>query len=105
MATKKALVPRRMRIGKKLYSIEVVKALLEKKYMGRVYYPQQTIKLGRTSNVNGRRIRQEEMQDTFWHEVTHAILHDMGCHTLNKNEKFVTGFANRLTRGIYSAQF
>lgn len=105
MATKKALIPRRMRIGKNLYSIEVVTALVEKKSMGRVYYPQQTIKLGRTSNVTGRRFRNEEIQDTFWHEVIHAILHDMGCHTLNNNEKFVTRFANRLTRGINSAQF
>jgi hypothetical protein len=45
------------------------------------------------------------MQDTFWHELVHAILNDMGEHTLNKDEKFVTGFANRLTKAIKSARF
>jgi len=98
-------IPRRIRVGKKLYSIEVVEAMLEKKHMGKVYYPQQTIKLGRTSNVTGRRYQEEEIQDTFWHEVVHAILHDMGRDALNRDETFVTGFANRLTRAINSAKF
>jgi len=98
-------IPRRIQVGKKLYSIEVVEAMLEKKHMGKVYYPQQTIKLGLSSNVTGRRYRKEEVQDTFWHEVVHAILHDMGLDTLNHNEKFVTGFANRLTQAINSARF
>ena len=98
-------IPRRIRVGKKLYSVEVVEAMLEKKHMGKVYYPQQTIKLGRTSNVTGRKYAAEEIQDTFWHEVVHAILYDMGHDTLNRNEKFVTGFANRLTKAINSAKF
>jgi predicted SprT family Zn-dependent metalloprotease len=106
MATLKSPpIPRRIRVGKKLYSIEVVEAMLEKKNMGKVCYPQQTIKLGLKSNVTGRRYRQEEVQDTFWHELTHAILHDMGRDTLNRDEKFVTGFANRLTQAINSARF
>ena len=98
-------IPRRIRVGKKLYSIEVVEAMMEKKNMGRVYYPQQTIKLGLKSNVTGRKFADEEIQDSFWHEVTHAILHDMGYDTLNRNEAFVTGFANRLTKAINSAKF
>ena len=98
-------IPRRIQVGKKLYSVEIVEAMLEKKNMGRIYYPQQTIRLGLKSNTTGRRYREEEVQDTFWHEVTHAILHDMGYDTLNKNENFVTGFANRLTQAINSAKF
>jgi hypothetical protein len=45
------------------------------------------------------------MTDTFWHELVHAILNDMGEDLLNNNEKFVTGFANRLTKAIQSARF
>ena len=98
-------IPRRIKVGTKLYSVEIVEAMLEKKHMGKVYFSQQTIKLGRASNVTGRRYREEEIQDTFWHEVTHAILHDMGRDTLNRDERFVTGFANRLTKAINSARF
>ena len=45
-----------------------------------------------------------KMSDTFWHEVTHAILEDMG-HKLEADEKFVTAFANRLTKVITKAEF
>jgi len=40
---------------------------------------------------------------TFWHEVTHCILYDMG-HDLCDNERFVIAFANRLSSAINSAK-
>jgi hypothetical protein len=43
------------------------------------------------------------VRDTFWHELTHAVLHDMG-HPLRDDEKFVVKFANRLSCAIDSAQ-
>jgi hypothetical protein len=94
-----------MRVGKKMYSIEIVEAMLEKRHKGRISYTAQTIKLGERSNVTGRRYREEEIQDTFWHEVVHAILYDMGRDSLNADERFVTAFANRLTKAIKSARF
>lgn len=42
--------------------------------------------------------------ETFWHEVTHAILSDMH-HPLWNDEQFVTAFSKRLTQVIYSARF
>jgi hypothetical protein len=50
-------------------------------------------------------VHKEELADTFWHEVVHAILEDMGQYELNKNEAFVTQFANRLTVAIKTAKF
>jgi hypothetical protein len=41
---------------------------------------------------------------TFWHEVTHAILHDMD-HPLWDDEKFVQQFSKRLVGVIKSAEF
>lgn len=107
MATKpiNTPIPKLIRVGRKKYSIEVVEAMLEKKCMGRVYYPQQVIRLAKHSNVNGRRFTDAEVQDTFWHEVVHTILNDMGRHSLNSNEPFVTEFANRLTQAINTAKF
>jgi hypothetical protein len=39
----------------------------------------------------------------FWHEVTHAILHDMG-DTRWKDEKFVTEFSRRMNQVIKTAE-
>jgi CxxC motif-containing protein (DUF1111 family) len=71
--------------------------------MGRTFYPEQCIRLGKTSNITGRRFSKDELADTFWHELTHAVLHDMG-HDLCYDEKFVTAFANRLSLSVDSAQ-
>jgi len=107
MATKPvhAPIPKLIRVGRKKYSVEIVEAMLEKKCMARVYYPENLIRLAQHSNISGRRFTEEEVQDSFWHEVVHAILHDMGRHTLNNNEQFVTEFANRLTQAINTAKF
>jgi hypothetical protein len=45
-----------------------------------------------------------EQFNTFWHELTHAILNDMG-HELESNEKFVSAFSDRLTKAITTAKF
>ena len=97
--------PTRIRVGKKQYSVEVVEAMLRKREMGRVHYDRKTIEIGRMSNTTGKRYSNTEVADTFWHEVTHAILEEMGEHGLNHDEKFVTEFANRLTQVIKTAEF
>ena len=96
-------LPTRMRVGKKWYSVEVVEAMLHRRDMGRTFYPEQCIRLGKASNVTGRKFTKDELADTFWHEVTHAILHDMN-HRLWNNEKFVTRFANRLNEIVNTAE-
>jgi hypothetical protein len=39
----------------------------------------------------------------FWHELTHAILHDMGANY--KDEQFVIDFSKRLDQAIKTARF
>jgi hypothetical protein len=51
----------------------------------------------------GNKFEQSELDDTFWHELTHIILQDMGSD-LTDNENFVTAFANRLTQAVNSAK-
>jgi hypothetical protein len=46
----------------------------------------------------------DERANTFWHELTHAILYDMGCK-LTHDEKFVNEFSNRLHQAITTARF
>lgn len=97
-------IPHRIRVGDKLYSVEIVEAMKRKHEMGRTYYGLQRIEIGRTSNLNGRSYTKEELDDTFWHELTHAILHEMGYRLCN-DEKFVSVFAAYLAKAIKSVEF
>ena len=97
-------LPTKIRIGRRWYSVEVVEAMIDKSYMGRVHYDAQHIRIG-TRDHTGKPFKPEEIADTFWHEVVHTILRDMGEHRLNSNEAFVTKFANRLTETINTAKF
>lgn len=97
-------LPRKLKVGDKWYSIEVVEAMREKGYMGGVNFPEQKIKIAKKSST-GKKIAKSDMHDTFWHEIVHAILVDMGEYRLNNNERFVTRFANRLTKAIETAKF
>jgi len=98
-------IPTTIRVGKHKYSVEVVEAMLRKRDMARVHYDSKRIEIGRMSNVTGKRYSDTQVLDSFWHEVTHAILNDMGRHNLNEDERFVTEFANRLTQAIKTAKF
>jgi hypothetical protein len=98
-------IPRRIRVGTKQYSIDIVETMLRKRDMARIHYDHSRIELGKTSNVTGKRFAPETMQANFWHEVVHAILADMGRDTLNRDEKFVHAFAERLTQVINTARF
>jgi hypothetical protein len=100
-----ATLPKKLKVGDKWYSVEVVEAMREKGLMGKVYYPDQKIKIGLASNRTGTKFKLDHVQDTFWHEVVHAILEDMGRDALNRDEKFVTQFANLLTQAIKTAKF
>jgi hypothetical protein len=55
------------------------------------------------SSLRLRRRTPVQRAETFWHEVTHAILHDME-HPLWKNEQFVTQFSKRLNQVVQTAK-
>lgn len=98
-------LPKKVKVGDKWYSVDVVESMQRKGHMGGINYTSRKIEVSRRSNVTQRNFKLGEMKDSFWHEMVHAILRDMGEDTLNQNEKFVTAFANRLTKAIDSARF
>ncbi len=104
-AKKPLVIPRRIRVGKRQYSIDVVETLLSLSDMARVHYEQKRIEIGKRSGMTGRRYSRKELNDSFWHELVHAILYDMDEHVLNGNERFVTEFAKRLSEAVDSARF
>jgi hypothetical protein len=55
-------------------------------------------------DVHGYKFDKDERSETLWHEITHAILHDMK-NKLSYDEKFVTAFSQRLDQAIRTARF
>lgn len=97
-------IPKKVKVGNRWYSVEIVETMERKAMMGYVYYGTGAIEIAKKSNTTNKPYSKNEVSDTFWHELTHAILYDMGSHLYN-NEKFVTRFANRLATAINTARF
>lgn len=95
--------PKSMRVGKKRYTVERWMELPRNR-RGYVLYLQGLIKLAVHSRLRGRDFTYEEQHETFWHETTHAILHEMGS-PLCSDEKFVDKFAKHLSTAILTARF
>lgn len=98
-------IPSHIRIGKRWYTVQLKHKLRPLGQMGQVYFPPvRRIEIAKTSSRSGRDYSDIEISDTFWHEVTHAILHDMN-HELCLDEPFVVQFASRLNEAIHSVRF
>jgi hypothetical protein len=97
-------LPKKIRVGNRWYSVDVVESMRNKSEMGRVHYERRTIELAQRTH-HGVPFRLSALEDTFWHELTHAILHSMGEHELNNRESFVEEFARRLSAAIRTARF
>lgn len=97
-------LPRKIKVGDRWYSVEIVETMQRRAQMGCVYYGPGIVEIATKSNTTNKPYSKSEVRDTFWHELTHAILYDMGS-TLYKNEKFVTRFASRLAKAINTARF
>jgi len=95
-------IPKKITVGTKTYAIIKVRKARTKNTLAAIDYQHGIIWLA-THDMQDNRLGKAEMADTFWHELTHAVLHDMG-HDLCYDEKFVTAFANRLSLSVDSAQ-
>ena len=95
-------IPKEITVGRKKYTVRFVNKLHNPPSIGRVYYDQKVIQIAK-QDCHGTPLEAEEVDDTFWHELTHCILDDMG-HPLCSDERFVTAFANRLSNAVNSAK-
>jgi hypothetical protein len=98
-------LPKSIRVGKTRYPVVQPYLLIPPTHAGSVTYGH-NIRVAIRVLAGGRITARSERQrsETFWHEVTHAILHDMGSK-LEANEQFVTAFSKRLNDAIRSAKF
>jgi predicted class III extradiol MEMO1 family dioxygenase len=96
-------IPTEVTVGKNTYKVQLVNKIHTPPSLGRTHYGLKLIDLAKFDSF-GTPLEEVEVDDAFWHELTHCILHDMG-HDLCDNERFVTAFANRLTNAVNSAKF
>lgn len=78
-----------------VYKVVPVKQFKGKPYIGQIDYSKKTITLAMFGGISGRALTSVEVLQAYYHEIVHAVLHDMK-HPLNNNEKFVDAFAQRL---------
>ena len=98
------LIPKSFKLGNLPYKVQVTKSVRGPRgSVGRVDYKSRTIDIANVNYWTGAELPDKEISDTFWHEVTHAILENMD-HPLYRDERFVTGFANRLNEVVLTAK-
>ena len=97
-------LPKKIKVGDNWYSVDIAETMKERLFMGEVHYGKRTITLARKS-YHGIPLKLSALHETFWHELTHAILESMGRTDLDNDETFVEEFSNRLAKAIQSARF
>ncbi len=98
------LIPKSFNLGHIPYKVQVTKRVRGPRgSVGRVDYKSRTIDIANVNYWTGEKLPDKEVSDTFWHEVTHAVLEDMN-HPLYRDERFVTAFANRLNEVVLTAK-
>ncbi len=95
-------LPTTIKIGKTKYEIEPIPGTIKPGCLGYISYDDKTIMV--STHKNGRQRSDYAVAHTFWHEMVHGILYDMGSR-LEADEKFVDQFARRLSDAIRSAKF
>lgn len=71
---------------------------------GNIAFGSQTIRVAARTGRPLRKRSERARLTTFWHEVVHGILHDMGSRK-NSDEIFVDAFAKRLVQVTLTAKF
>lgn len=95
-------IPKKITVGNKTYAVIKVKHARTKNTLATIDYTHGIIWMA-THDMQDNKLCKEEMADTFWHEITHAVLHDMNDALCN-DENFVTAFSHRLSLAIGSAK-
>lgn len=95
------MIPKSVVVNRKKYFVHTGKPQRFKHAYGYIDYRPGVIYIHTTAREQP--VSPSNMQETFWHELTHAILYEMD-HKLHRNEVFVTKFSKLLNRAINSAK-
>ncbi|MDR9792738.1 ImmA/IrrE family metallo-endopeptidase [Aeribacillus pallidus] len=85
-------IPTKIKVGAMTYTVEIVPDLYAKRSLyGEVTYGNQSI-------IIAEDISPARQFNAFMHELTHAMLFEMGDWERSKEEQFVRSFSNMLTQ-------
>lgn len=94
-------LPRKIRIGGQVLEVTQPDKFEDSK-LGRCCLANGYIRIAKT--FDGLEQSESSKENTYWHEVVHAILDTMGEQELSENERFVCAFAGFLTECYHSME-
>lgn len=94
-------IPSKIRVGGQVLEVTIPKAL-DNGNLGKCCVGHGYIKIA--DSYDGEKQSESSKRNTFWHEVTHAILDTMGEQELSRNERFVCTFAGFLNEVVTSME-
>lgn len=96
-------IPNKFTVGGQDITVKQVE-LCENSDLGNIILGQGEIQI---ANFVTRGVEQSYTSklNTFYHELTHAILKTMGEYELNNNERFVCTFSSLLTEAVRSFKY
>lgn len=93
----KYTIPKEVSFGGQKFVVEK-KERMPRFCLGRIHHNAELIEIA-TQDARKVKRTDEEMFDTYWHEVVHGILFEMG-NDLWDNEEFVQEFAELLVESM-----
>lgn len=98
-------LPKKFKIGATAYRVEQPLHPQHELQRGCINFKQGLVIVPVLSGRTNRPRSEKSRITTFWHEVVHGILHDMGHARLCRDELFVDDFAERIVDVITTARF
>ena len=91
-------IPSKFKIGGDDYKVNIVEHCGVNDNFGRWWCTSDTIEIANQSG--GYKVSDSRKRQTFFRELTHAILFQMGKYDLNEDDSFVNSFSAFLSEAI-----
>ena len=99
-------IPKEITIGGQIIKIEIVDSINSySNSLGEACLGAGFIRIANSFRNNAYKQSDGSKLNTFYHELTHVILDNMGKDELSANEEFVSSFAGFLTEALTSAKY
>lgn len=92
------MIPKQFTVGYKTYKVEIVPIITKDGMQVFGLFDPKTDTISIAQTVDGVKVSEKDKLSAFYHELIHAVLHAMGEHELNSDERFVEGFCTFLTQ-------
>jgi len=97
------LIPKAFTVGPSRYEVRQVRTIDKPPSHGRLFVLEGRVDLA-SHNVFDMRYLRTAREETFWHEVLHTCLLDMGKPLEKHDENFLDALAKRITQVCNTAE-